>query len=150
MNKEFEKALNYALKMDSLDEMTKLFTSPSGFYIDNGKGGFAKIQSRLSVVVNDIADLVSKPQVEYQLTEEEFNRVRHVASGMGCAINKGGRLAVIKDHNDAAEERGYQIHEVKTPNNRDISKVLHACVVHHRKQQQDLNQGATPAKPRMR
>lgn len=150
MNKEFEKALNHALKMDSLEEMMKLFTSPSGFYIENGKGDFAKIQSIPNATMQDIAALVSKPKVEYQLNEDEFNRVKHVAFGMGCGINKAGRLAIVKDLSDAMEDRGYQIHEVKTPNNRDISKVLHACVVHHRKQQQELGQNAAPTAPRMR
>lgn len=150
MNKEFEKALNYALKMDSLEEMTKLFTSPSGFFIENGKGAFAKVQSIPNATVQDIVALVSKPKVEYQLNEDEFNRVRHVAFGMGCGINKGGRLAIVKDLNDAMEDRGYQFHEIKAPNNRDISKMLHACVVHHRKQQQEHSQNAAPTAPRMR
>lgn len=143
MRQEFIKSLKVALNLDAIDFAKDLFSSPSGFFIQIGSDQFAKIKGGHDLAKSDINGLVKKPNVEYSLSEEEFVRVRDVAAGMGCGVNKVGKLNLIgdddKNFENTINDRGYQVFEVRTPNGVDVSKMLAACVVHSRKQEESIN-----------
>ena len=140
MSQEFIKSLKVALSLDAIDFAKELFSSPSGFFIQIGADQFAKIKGGHDLINSDINALVKKPDVEYSLNADEFIRVKDVAAGMGCGVNKVGKLNLIgddeKNFENAVHDRGYQVFEVRTPNGADVSKMLAACVVHSRKQEQ--------------
>ncbi|ELP5898488.1 hypothetical protein QTV49_000362 [Vibrio vulnificus] len=139
MSQEFIKSLKIALSLDAIDFAKELFSSPSGFFIQIGEDKYAKIKGGNDLIYSDINALVKKPHVEYSLSADEFIRVKDVAAGMGCGVNKVGKLNLIgddeKNFENAVNDRGYQVFEVRTPNGVDVSKMLAACVIHGRKQE---------------
>ncbi|KDM90844.1 hypothetical protein [Photobacterium galatheae] len=139
MNQDFIQSLKIAISLDSIDFAKDLFSSPSGFFIQFGEDQFAKIQGGNDLFHTDIHALVQNPNIEYSLSSSEFLRVKDVAAGMGCGVNKTGKINLIGDDEqnfeNAKNDHGHQVFEVKSPNGVDISKMLAACVVHGRKEE---------------
>lgn len=143
MKKEFIESLKIAISLDTIDFAKSLFSSPSGFFIKVNNDKFAKIQGRNSIDPTTLGNLVVKPPVEYYLSSSEFHETKSFASGMGCGVNRVGKLSRI-DINDkvggtnfinAMNNKGMEVFEIRSPSNSDISKLLAANTIRLRKVQ---------------
>ncbi len=136
----FLEDLKYALYHDHLDNMEHLFKSQHGFFITNGSdhSTIFKIKSHDNEF-NDLDEMIRNPAIQYQLTAEEFNKIRKFGFAANIAIDrlKDSLFCQSDNPNDLFEKlcknNGFFIFTVNS-DNINASNLLLSYLVNDRKE----------------